>query len=245
MGTRKNPDHGPVESTPTAPSVPTDERQSGNGKRKETQHQTPPPLPNSTEDKSGTKLQSVRQAFAAIDPATSRAEQSSNQYRRREAFLEAWRETPSWLTSLVVHLTILITLGSLMRPNTPHPGVNLLVLSTAVDPSPSEGDLVIFAMDDTRSNGGDAGSLKEPTHLNDVVESIVPDDAVVKAPDLEPSPKLRIGLDAEMFAEFNEETPVEQNQQSEAESPTNEDFDASNVDGSTRMSWSPPSATTS
>jgi hypothetical protein len=194
---------------------------------------TPRPVSQTAKaERTTNKMRSFRQAIAAIEPAPSPAQRCSRKYRLRATCLELWHETPSWLTSLVMHLSFLIVLGSLMRPNTPNPGVNLLVLSSAVDAEPSAGDLVVFAQDIRRDDGGDEGGLKDPAHLADNVETVVPGDVDVAAPDSEPTPQLRLGVDAEMLAESSETAPETTRHESESEAATTEDVEASHIDGS-------------
>jgi tetratricopeptide (TPR) repeat protein len=83
--------------------------------------------------------------------------------QRRRWWWERWRETPCWLTSMVVHLAVMLVIGSIAVPPARVTGFNSWMLAFADEHDPqAEADLVIVQMDETQQDGGEEGEHQNP-----------------------------------------------------------------------------------
>ena len=80
---------------------------------------------------------------------------------RRKWLGERWHEVPSWLTSLLMHLAVLIVLSALAPPRTTSGrGTNMLVVTfSAAEQQPPARESVILLRDQIKQDGGEQGTL--------------------------------------------------------------------------------------
>jgi hypothetical protein len=96
-----------------------------------------------------------------LEPPRPLAERASFQAVSSRWLIERWRDTPSWLASLVLHLTVLIAFGSLIVPPGKLANMYFLTLSLAEqNADTSQADLTIVLQSAQRTAGGDEGTHK-------------------------------------------------------------------------------------
>ncbi|MBW3596176.1 MAG: hypothetical protein KY475_02755 [Planctomycetes bacterium] len=97
------------------------------------------------------------------------------------------RETPCWLTSMVVHLAVMLVIGSIAVPPARVTGFNSWVFAVADEHDPhAEAELVIVQTDEDRQDGGEEGEHQhEPSAEEEVAVTI---RAPVEPPPSEPLP---------------------------------------------------------
>ncbi len=110
-------------------------------------------------------------------------ERYNPQTLRRQWWWERWRETPCWLTSMVLHLAVVLAIGSIAVPPSRVTGFNSWVLAFADEHDPlAEADLVIFQTDERQEDGGERGvqlerpqAAEEPPAAPEPLEIRVPE----------------------------------------------------------------------